>query len=276
MRSFISPQRTALALYVAITTPLIAQAPVSADSSAGARTVARAQRPVVMVAPFAFTATPGKDDMEELNSLGGALWALKGGDPRARQQQTQDNLGKAAAGILMERLLASGNFRVVERAALDQVKNEQALVASSSAAAGQVVAQQAQLVGAKYVITGQITKFGKSVQKKGGFLGVVTKAVAGVALESEQTSYILGIAMRVVEASTGEVIASYTTEGVTVGDKSRTLAGLGGGGGIGLGGAGGSSATGEREQKIAESIQVSVDKLVVQLVSARERGDLTP
>lgn len=261
---------------VVLAAPLRAQPSPDAASAATVASIPRAQRPVVTVSSFAFTATPGKDDLEELNSLGGAIWAFKGGDPSARQKQTQDNLGKAAAGIMMERLMASGNFRVVERSALDQVKNEQGLVASDAAAPGQAVAQQAKLLGAKYVITGQITKFGKSQKKKGSLLGLATKVAVGVALESKQTSYTIGIAVRVVEASTGEVVSSFTSDGVVVGDKSRMLAGLGGGGGIGLGGAGGSSATGEREAKIAESIQVAVDLLVIQLVSARERGDLVP
>lgn len=248
----------------------------SDDTATTVVAIPRSQRPVVMVAPFEFTATPSQEDLAELNTLGAAVVAWKGGDPSMRIKQTQQNLGKAAAGILMERLLATQQFRVLERAALDQVKSEQALVASGAAEAGQAVAQQAKLLGAKYVITGQVTKFGKKKEKKGGLLGAVTKAAVGVALESSQTSYIVGLTARIVDASSGEVIASMSTDGVAVGDKTKMLAGLGGGGGLGLGGAAGSAASGEREAKIAESIQYAVDKLVVQCITARERGDLAP
>ncbi|MBA4070961.1 MAG: hypothetical protein C0497_03865 [Gemmatimonas sp.] len=263
--------RSSLLIALLMSVALSVEAQATVDT-----TIPRAQRPVMMVAPFEFTATPSRDELNELNSLGGALLAMKGGDPTARLRQTQDNLGKAAAGMLMERLLATQQFRVVERAALDQIRGEQNLVASGAAAAGQTVAQQAQLLGAKYVITGQVTKFGKSAERKGGLLGAVSRAAVGVALERSQTSYVIGLTARIVDASTGEVIHSMTTDGVAVGNKTRMLAGLGGGGGLGLGGAGGSAASGEREAKIAEAIQAAVDKLVVQVLAARERGDVAP
>jgi len=265
-----------IALLMSVPPSVEAEVPAVDTTIPAPQPIPRAQRPVMMVAPFAFTATPSQDELNELNTLGGALLAMKGGDPAARLRQTQDNLGKAAAGMLMERLLATQQFRVVERAALDQVRGEQNLVASGAAAAGQAVAQQAQLLGAKYVITGQVTKFGKTAEKKGGLLGAVSRAAVGVALERSQTSYVIGLTARIVDASTGEVITSMTTDGVAVGNKARLLGGLSGGGGFGLGGAGGSAASGEREAKIAESIQAAVDKLVVQVMAARERGDVAP
>ncbi len=239
--------------------------------------IPRAQRPVLMVAPFEFTATPSQEDMAELNTLAGAFMAMKGGDPTQRLKQTQDNLGKATAVMLMERLLATGQFRVLERAQLEQVKSEQNLVASGAAEAGQSVAQQAKLLGAKFVVTGAVTKFGKKAEKKGGgLLGLASKAVAGFALESSQTSYIIALSARVVDASTGEVISSFTTDGVAVGNKSKAIVGLGGGAGLGVGGGAGNAASGERESKISESIQLAVDKIILQLIRARERGDITP
>lgn len=182
MRAALFTRCLLLAVACFVVAPLLAQAPP--DSASAIQPIPRAQRPVMMVVPFDFTATPSEEDMAELNTLGGALFAMKGGDPTLRMRETQNNLGKAAAGILMERLLVTGQFRVLERAALDQVKGEQALVASSAAQTGQDVARQARLLGAKYVITGQVTKFGKKQERKGGLFGAVSKAALGVALES--------------------------------------------------------------------------------------------
>lgn len=52
--------------------------------------------------------------------------------------------------------------------------------------------------------------------------------------------------VKVVESSTGEVVASMTTEGKATGDTSRSIAGIGGTWGGVVGGALSSSATGER------------------------------
>jgi len=229
------------------------------------------------VGDFQFTATPDKSDLEDLNSVGGALFALRGGDPTATERETEANLGQAAASLLVEHLIASGNFRVLERTNLDQVKTEQQLVASTAAQQGQTVAQQAKLIGAKYVISGQITKFGRSKKKKGGgFLGVVTKSIAGVGIESHQTEYDVGLTARIVDATTGEVVASFTTDGTAVGDAGRTIAGLGGVSGAVAGGLAGNSTSDERGKRITEALSVAVDRLIVQFVSAREKGDLIP
>src|SRR6185503_1962157 len=199
------------------------------DSARLIQPIPRVERPTLAVGDFQFTATPDKSDLEDLNSVGGALFALRGGDPTATERETEANLGQAAASLLVEHLIASGNFRVLERTNLDQVKTEQQLVASTAAQQGQTVAQQAKLIGAKYVISGQITKFGRSKKKKGGgFLGVVTKSIAGVGIESHQTEYDVGLTARIVDATTGEVVASFTTDGTAVGDAGRTIAGLGG------------------------------------------------
>lgn len=62
-----------------------------------------------------------------------------------------------------------------------------------------------------------------------------------------------------------------------MGDKVRAIAALGGVMGVLGGGAmAGTSSTGEREKRIAEALQLAVDKLVASLVTARERGDIEP
>jgi curli biogenesis system outer membrane secretion channel CsgG len=230
--------------------------------------IPRGERPVVSVADFGFTATPGREDMEELNTLGGALFALRGGDPRERQRETQANLGRAASAMLIDRLIETGQFRVVERAMLDEIRREQAVNETPDGPTN--------FTGAAYVVTGSITKFAKSRRRRGGIMGAVAGAAGVGALSREQTSYEVGMSVRVVDASTGEVLAAMSTEGVTIGDRKLSFgAGAGRLGGA-VGGAFGSSDEGEREKLIAESIQEAVDNLAIQFVAARERGVITP
>jgi curli biogenesis system outer membrane secretion channel CsgG len=77
----------------------------------------------------------------------------------------------------------------------------------------------------------------------------------------------------VVDAETGEVLSSVTTEGAVEGDKSRSIAGAGLAGGI-IGGALSKSTTGEREKRIAEALAISAANLTVKLVEQQQKGAL--
>ncbi len=238
--------------------------------------IPRSQRPSIIVMNFDFSAPLSSEDREELNSLGAVAAALRGQGAPSQVQQTGVNLGKATADMLMEALLRSGNFRVLERKALEQLISEQNLTSSDRAAAGQDVAAKAKLLGARYMLTGSISKFGTSTKKKGGLLGAVTKVAIGVAMESKQTAYEVGLTARIVETATGEVVASISTDGVVIGDKSRLVGGVAIGGGGGAGGLGGSQDSGEREKRITESLSLAVGKLTLKLVEARKNGDMEP
>jgi|GEM_PF-3176000 len=250
----------------------------TAEPPAAIQPIPRSQRPPVMVANFEFTATPSNDDLSELNAVGSLMMAIRGGDPGQRGRTVQENLGRATADLMVARLLQTSQFRVMERKALDQLLAEQELVSSAKAASGQQVAQKAQIVGAKYLVTGSITKFARTRQEKGGGLGGITRRIgSAVGASSTQHTYEIALSGRIIETATGEVVASFTTEGVSVGDKERAVAALAGVlplGIIGVGG--GSSSTGEREKRIAESLQKAVDNLVAQMIVARERGDIEP
>lgn len=272
------PFVAAAALALPATAPLAAQA---STDSAGARTVAaipRAQRPTVAVRAFEFAAMLGPEERQELNSIGALAVALRGGVGRAEDPQlTQTNLARAVTDLLVERLQNVQQFRLLERAQLGEITGEQDLAASGRAARGQAGAQTGALLAARYVVTGSITKFGRSQQRKRGAFGVLSRAVgAGVDASTTQTDYEVAITAKVVEASTGELVASMTTEGKVTGDKGRSIAGIGGTWGGLVGGALSKNVTGEREKRIAEAMQRAVDLIAIQIVEARERGDLVP
>jgi hypothetical protein len=96
--------RTVVTMLCAGAPLLFTLVPLMAQDVIEIQPIPRNERPLISVSDFAFTATPGKDDLEELNSIGGALFALRGGDIRERQKQTLENLGKASAAMLIERL----------------------------------------------------------------------------------------------------------------------------------------------------------------------------
>ena len=278
MRSVMSLQLLgAVAIIVGLPSLCSAQASerAGADTAAAATypVVARAQRPTISVVPFEFAATLSDEDRAELNSTAGLFAAMRGQDPGAAANQSNQNLGKALAAQMMERLMATQNYRVVERAALASIQQEQNLVAQQTQASTRNAgaAQAQRLTGAKYMVTGTITKFGRAKKKRGGFgavLGAVSQAAVGVGVGSAQTDYVMGVNARLVDTSTGEVLASWSSDATVTGDKQRFLAGIGGPAGVAVG----SSTTGEREKKIAEVVAIVSENLIKRLIDLRVQG----
>lgn len=271
-----------LTLALLLATPAVrvsAQTPAG-DSARPVTAIPRAQRPTVAVRGFEFAAMLSPEDREELNSVGALVAALNRGSGNGGASDpalTQTNLARAVTSLLVERLQATQQFRLLERARLQDITGEQDLASSNRAQQGQGAARTGQLAVARYVVTGSITKFGRSKQKKRGAFGMLTRAAGmGVDASSTQTDYEIAVTANVVESSSGEVVASMTTEGKATGDKGRSISGIGGTWGGLVGGALSSSATGEREKRVAEALQRAVDAIAVQIVEARQRGDLTP
>lgn len=267
-----------LAVATATATPRAVQAQgpnatTAADSAVSLfEALPRAQRPKLVVQPFEFNVVPTKEQLDEMNSFAALATVLRGGDPNATMQATGVNLGRAAADLITEQLMSTQRFRVLERRVLDQVKAEQQVSENGP--------QAGKLAGAQFIVTGAITKFGVSKQKSrfGGAIGGALSSKTGgliAGVGSGKTVYEIGMTLRVVDAETGEVLASVATEGAVEGDKSRSIVGAGLAGGI-LAGALSKSTTGEREKRIAEALAVSAANLTVKLVEQQQKGALDP
>lgn len=278
--SAVDAARAILAALALSALPLAAQAQDAAAAAAvdaaveaapARASIPRSQRPAVMIMGFEFNATLSEDDRAELNSLAAFAAAMRGGDPAAAQQQSNANVGRAIADLLVAELIESGQFRVLERKALDAILAEQSLAASGRAdSSARDVAQQARVLGARYLVTGSITKFGRETKRKGGALGGITRAVGGVGVSSN--TYTVGLTARIVDASTGEIVASVSSDGEVKGGRKFGIGGVGGG----AGGVFASSTSGEREKKIGEAVGLAVATLAERIAEKRESGDIEP
>lgn len=243
------------------------------------RSIPRNQRPMVAVRDFEFQAQLGTDERQEMNKWTALNSIFRGGGPATLDAQTTiDLMAKQLTTLMSEALQATGNFRLFERNQLNAATGEQDLGASARAKRGQGRAETGELIVARYVVTGAITKFGKSEKKKsfgGGVLGGVIKGGALGALEKKQTDYEIGITVKVLDATTGETYEIITVDGSATGNASRRIAGLGGTLGGVIGASMSTSATGEREKRIAEAMRNAIEKAALKLVALRERGDLT-
>lgn len=146
--------------------------------------VAQSGRPSVGVAEFK-------------NESGAAWW--RGG------------VGWELSGMLSNELSSTGSFRVVERAKLEKVLEEQNLAASGRVKGG-TGAKMGELTGAQYLVMGTVTSYEENVASTGGGL-----SFKGISLGGKKSDAYIAVDIRVVNATTGEVDFSRTVEGRTSG-----------------------------------------------------------
>ncbi|MCK9538251.1 CsgG/HfaB family protein [Dokdonella sp.] len=156
----------------------------------GSSTVLAASKPTIGVAEFK-------------NESGAGWW--RGG------------VGWELSGMLSNELSSTGDFRVVERAKLDKVLEEQNLAASGRVRSG-TGAKMGQVTGAQYLVFGTVTSYEENTASTGGGL-----SFRGISLGGKKTEAYLAIDLRVVNSETGEV------------DYSRTVEGRSSGGGVSVG-----------------------------------------
>lgn len=106
-------------------------------------------------------------------------------------------------------LAATEKFIVLERLAIQQVQQEQDLGASGRVNT-ETAAEKGKLMGAQMLITGDITSFSYNRSSIGGKL---TNLVKGLNAGVERVSASVSIDLRLIDAVTGEVVASIKGDG---------------------------------------------------------------
>lgn len=154
---------------------------------------------------------------------------------------TNVDIGKGISDMLIDKLINDGSYRVIERNAIDKVINEQNF-SNSNRADPSTAAKIGHILGVDAVITGDITQFGRDDQNRnygGAVVGAWTHGAVG-GFGKHKAKAEVAITVRLVDASTGEILASVTGKGES--QRSGTSL-LGGGWGGGSGAVGGASMT---------------------------------
>lgn len=120
-------------------------------------------------------------------------------------------VGWELSGMLSNELSSTGSFRIVERAKLERVLEEQNLAASGRVKSG-TGAKIGELTGAQYLVMGTVTSYEENVASTGGGL-----SFKGISLGGKKSDAYIAVDIRVVNATTGEVDFSRTVEGRTSG-----------------------------------------------------------
>ncbi len=132
---------------------------------------------------------------------------------------------------------ANGRIRLVERARLQEIRSELNFQKSDEVDPASVQ-KAGKLLGAKYVLTGKITRFACKVSEAGTGWGVsalvgkatgssLAGAVAG-SVDVKQVKFTGRLDARLIEVETGEVLVAFKDENET-GNTSAKVAGTGGG-----------------------------------------------
>jgi curli biogenesis system outer membrane secretion channel CsgG len=114
-------------------------------------------------------------------------------------------LGSGVADMLATALVKSGKFAVIERQELDKVVEEQKL-GESGLVTPQTAPKVGQLLGAELFVIGAVTECGTKESNIGGGISVF-----GGGLKTKKARCVVDI--RLVNTSTGEIIASEAEEG---------------------------------------------------------------
>jgi curli biogenesis system outer membrane secretion channel CsgG len=102
-------------------------------------------------------------------------------------------------------LVRTGRFTVLERAAIQSVQQEQQ-IGASGAVTKETAARTGALLGAEVLITGDITGF---TYERSGLGGALTNIVKGLSVAAERVTAEVILDLRLIDASTGEVLMSY-------------------------------------------------------------------
>jgi len=184
------------------------------------------------------------------------------------------DIGKGIADLIVDELVNDGTYRVIERKKLGAILAEQNFSNSDRAdPSAASVAQIGKALGVKYIIVGSITKFGtedKKVGVGGGAFGGGKFGIGRVGTSKGKAT--VAITARMIDTSTGEIMAS--AKGEATSSRSGLLLGGGGGGGAGAIGAVEMGSSDFRDSILGEATEKAVQVVTEKLVGARGRLDV--
>jgi curli biogenesis system outer membrane secretion channel CsgG len=179
---------------------------------------------------------------------------------------TNSDVGKGIVDLLVDKLVSDGVFSVIERKALDKIMAEQNF-SNSDRADSNSAAKIGRVLGVDAIIVGSITQFGRDDKSVGGgAVAAVTGRFGLGGAKVSKSAAVVQITSRMINTSTGEILASVTAKGAS----TRTGADLAGAGGGAAGAAG--AALDMRSTNFANTILgEAVTKCVAEL--ARQLDD---
>jgi curli biogenesis system outer membrane secretion channel CsgG len=184
---------------------------------------------------------------------------------------TNRDVGRGVADLIVEKLVQSGAYSVIERKALEKILAEQNFAQSDRADSSTAV-RLGRVLGVDAIIIGSITQFGrddKSTGIGGGALSRVTGRFGVGGVKRTESKAVVEISARMLDTETAVVLA--TAKGL--GESTRTgtnLLGAGAGSVVG-GGTVDMTSKNFAATILGEAVNQSVTQLSQQLVAGAAR-----
>ena len=228
-------------------------------------------RTLGLVLAAALCAVPGFGQQKKRVAILNFDYATVQSDIRAIFGGNQD-VGKGIADLLVNKLVNSGVYTVVERKAIDKIIAEQNF-SNSDRADANTAAKIGRLLGVDAIIVGSITQFGRDdkTTKLGGsaFGGIAGKyGLGGVGKRNAKA--VVGLSARMVNTDTGEILAAASGKGESK-RSGTTLLGAGGSGSGGGSGAYDMTSSNFADTLIGEAVTEAVTGLATQLENDASR-----
>ncbi len=184
---------------------------------------------------------------------------------------TDQDIGRGISDLIVEKLVNSGKYSVIERKALDKILAEQNF-SNSDRADANTAAKIARILGVDAIILGSITQFGRDDKSTGVAGGAVDRiggrfGLGGV--RRNQAKAVVGISARMINTDTAEILA--TAKGLGESKRSGTALLGAGGGSVAAGGAVDMRSSNFANTIIGEAVNESVGQLCGQLDQSAAR-----
>ncbi|MBI3933571.1 MAG: curli production assembly protein CsgG [Acidobacteria bacterium] len=175
---------------------------------------------------------------------------------------TNVDIGKGIADLIVENLVKSGVYSVIERKALEKILAEQNFSNSDRADAASA-AKLAKVLGVDAIIIGSITEFGnddKSTSVGGGAIGGITGRFGIGGVSRKESKAVVNLSARMVSTDTAEILGVAGGKGES--KRSGTSLLGSGGSSAGLAGAGvDMSGSNFAQTIIGEAVMAAVSTL---------------
>jgi len=170
-------------------------------------------------------------------------------------------LGTTLAEMLTDRLVAAGQYRMMDR--------EWLVSAQDGRVPFPQLIERAAGAGVDYLVAGSVTRLSiENRSSTGG--GVVPLPLIGALIHKHKTESVIGLTIRVIDVHTGEIVATSTAE------RGATQKNTAGGGFVVIGtvplfGAAGSSTTGFHDRLLDTAVQEAVTAAAERIVAVAPR-----
>lgn len=182
------------------------------------------------------------------------------------------DIGKGIADLIVDRLVTSGTYSVIERKAIDKIMAEQNF-SNSDRVNPDSAAKLGKILGVDAIIIGSITQFGrddKSIGVGGGAVGGLAGRYGLGGVGKKSSKAVVAVNARMVSTDTAEILAVGSGKGESQ-RSGATLVGAGGSYGNAGGGGINMASSNFANTILGEAVAAAVSQLSAQLDSSAGR-----